>query len=449
MGMMADHAQASDETALPGLASREAAARAIETTLGARIQLDDALAKETLLLDARDASLARAIAVTAFRHYGTLHRALDARLERGLASLPRPAQAILLAAAAQIVHLDAADHAAVDLAVTQVRGLPQGMRFAGLANAVLRRLSEQAGTLRAQAETDGITLPQWLDETLEVCWGVDALAAMRRIMAHESALDITVRGDAERWAALLDAELLPTGSLRLRGRTPVHELSGYDSGAWWVQDASAAIPVRLLGDVAGLRVADLCAAPGGKTLQLAAAGAQVTAVDRSAPRLQRLVANLARVGLSADIRASDAASFTAAPFDAVLLDAPCTATGTIRRHPDIAWTKTPADQGKLAALQGRLLDQAVNLTRPGGRLVFCTCSLQPEEGEDQIASLLARRGDVRLVPIRAGEIGVPEAVTPEGFFRALPHQLPGPTPRMSGWGGFFAARLERRLPEAR
>jgi 16S rRNA (cytosine967-C5)-methyltransferase len=229
----------------------------------------------------------------------------------------------------------------------------------------------------------------------------------------------------------------------------VHELPGYESGAWWVQDASAAIPARLLGDVAGLRVADLCAAPGGKTMQLAAAGAQVTAVDRSAPRLKRLAANLARVGLSADIRAVDATSFTAEPFDAVLLDAPCTATGTIRRHPDIAWTKTPEDQAKLAALQARLLDQAINLTRPGGRLVFCTCSLQPEEGEDQIVALMARRDDVRLVPITADEVGVPDAVTPDGFFRALPHQLSGATPRMSGWGGFFAARLERKLPEAR
>jgi 16S rRNA (cytosine967-C5)-methyltransferase len=437
------------ERPLPGLASREAAARAIETTLSARIQLDDALARVTAPLEARDAGLARAIAITAFRHFGALHAALDARLERGLVSLPRPAQAILLAAAAQIVHLDAADHAAVDLAVTQVRGLPQGMRFAGLANAVLRRLSEQADALRAEADADGVGLPIWLDETLEVSWGREALAAMRRVMAHEPALDLTVRADAGRWASLMDAELLPTGSLRLRGRTPVHELPGYDSGAWWVQDASAAVPARLLGDVAGLRVADLCAAPGGKTMQLAAAGAQVTAVDRSAPRLKRLAANLARVGLSADIRAVDATNFTAEPFDAVLLDAPCTATGTIRRHPDIAWTKTPADQAKLAALQARLLDQAINLTRPGGRLVFCTCSLQPEEGEDQIAALMARRDDVRLVPITADEVGVPDAVTPDGFFRALPHQLSGATPRMSGWGGFFAARLERKLPEAR
>jgi 16S rRNA (cytosine967-C5)-methyltransferase len=253
----------------------------------------------------------------------------------------------------------------------------------------------------------------------------------------------------------------PNGSTRCfcqsdRCACAAASLPGFADGAWWVQDAASAAAGRLVQARPGERIADLCAAPGGKTLQLAAAGAQVTAVDRSPQRMRILEANLARCGLSAEIVVKDALDvrigssdaepfdakpFDAKPFDAVLLDAPCSATGTIRRHPDIAWTKTPQDRDKLADLQRRLLDHAVTLLKPGGRLIYCTCSLEPQEGEHQAHAFLQRHPGWRLDHIDAGEVGLPDSITPEGVFRALPHQIVGDSPRLGGWGGFFAARF--------
>ena len=221
-------------------------------------------------------------------------------------------------------------------------------------------------------------------------------------------------------------------------------LPGYAEGAWWVQDAAAALPVRLLGDIRGRSVADLCAAPGGKTLQLALAGAEVTAVDRLDARMARLRDNLRRVDLAATMVVADVETWEAGPFDAVLLDAPCSATGTIRRHPDIPWRKTEADIAQLSAFQARLLERAIGLTRPGGTLVFCTCSLEPEEDEDLIAAALDRDPRIRRKPIDPAEIaGIAEFVTPQGDLRTLPCQWSDPEPRMSGLDGFYAARLER------
>ncbi|HEY7971866.1 MAG TPA: RsmB/NOP family class I SAM-dependent RNA methyltransferase, partial [Xanthobacteraceae bacterium] len=213
---------------------------------------------------------------------------------------------------------------------------------------------------------------------------------------------------------------------------------------WWVQDAAAALPVRLFGDVRGRAVADLCAAPGGKTAQLACLGAQVTAVDRSPARLERVRENLARLSLAADIVQADAATLAAGPFDGVLIDAPCSSTGTIRRHPDIAWLKQEADFPGLTSLQVRLLDHAVNLTRPGATIVFCTCSLEPEEGEALIADFLAREPRVRRRPVDPAEVaGQGELLTPAGELRTLPTHFPAPDPRLAGLDGFYAVRLVR------
>jgi 16S rRNA (cytosine967-C5)-methyltransferase len=226
---------------------------------------------------------------------------------------------------------------------------------------------------------------------------------------------------------------------------PVAELDGYAAGEWWVQDAAAALPARLLGVGPGMRVVDLCAAPGGKSAELAIAGASVTAVDRSAERLKRFAANFQRLRLEAEIVVSNVLAFEAPPFDATLIDAPCTATGTIRRHPDVAWTKRQGDLPGLIELQSRLLDKAVGLTRPGGRIVYCACSLEPEEGEGQIATLLRRNPDVRRIPIGREEIGgLDECLNAAGELRTLPCHLQGATPRLSGLDGFFAARLQRR-----
>jgi 16S rRNA (cytosine967-C5)-methyltransferase len=224
-------------------------------------------------------------------------------------------------------------------------------------------------------------------------------------------------------------------------------MPGFAEGIWWVQDAAAALPARLFGNVAGRRVADLCAAPGGKTLQLAQAGAHVTAVDRSEPRLSRLRENLQRCGLAADVVAADATEWDGAdgsPFDAVLIDAPCSSTGTIRRHPDIAWLKRAADLAPLTGLQRRLLERAITLTRPGGTIVFCTCSLEPEEGEQLVASVLADHPEIQRKPISTSEFSELDGlITPAGELRTLPCAWPDADPRMAGLDGFYAARLDR------
>ncbi len=238
---------------------------------------------------------------------------------------------------------------------------------------------------------------------------------------------------------------MPTGSLRLSTHQPITELAGYAEGEWWVQDAAAALPARLLPIGPGRRVADFCAAPGGKAAQLAAAGAEVVAIDRSAERLKRLAANFERLRLHADVVVADIATLKAAPFDAILLDAPCLATGTIRRHPDIAWTKKPGDIAALALTQSRMLDKAVELVKPGGAIVYSTCSIEPEEGEQQIAALLRRNPDVARSAIKAEEVGgLSELLNENGELRTLPSHLPAVEPRLAGLDGFFAARLIRR-----
>ncbi|MGL4440753.1 MAG: RsmB/NOP family class I SAM-dependent RNA methyltransferase [Bosea sp. (in: a-proteobacteria)] len=427
-----------------GLAARHAASLAFERTLAAGQQLDDVLDHQiaaTRGLEPRDAGLVRAIAITTFRHLGTITRAIDARAERGAASLPRPVQAILATATAQILFLEAADHAAVDLAVAQTKLQPQGMRFAGVVNAILRKIVREAEMIRSAIDPLAHDTPDWLRQGWIAAYGPEQASQIAASMSQELALDISVKSDAAEWADRLEAVLLPTGSLRVPARTPVHELPGYDEGAWWVQDAASAVPARLLGVKPGEAVLDMCAAPGGKTAQLASFGAKVTALDRSAQRLKILEANMARLDLDISIATADATTFEHAPFDAVLLDAPCTATGTIRRHPDAAWTKTPADEVKLIALQAKLIDRAVALTRPGGRLIYCTCSLQPGEGENQVMAALARHPRLELAPMSDTEVGLSGSTTSRGEFRALPNQLQGSTVRLSGWGGFFAARF--------
>ncbi|QEL24684.1 MFS transporter [Bosea sp. F3-2] len=431
----------------PGLGARRLAAEIIDEVLRARTALDETL--ERLLpdsgLDAADAGLARAIAVTAFRRLGTIQHAIDERLDRGSPRHSGPFEPILTAAAAQILFLDVPDHAAVDLAIRHLHEDARSARYAALGNAVLRRLVRERDQVLAETAADPFRdTPDWLAESWNETYGADAAAAIAASHREEPPLDITVKADSARWAEALDGIALPTGSVRLRERQAIAGLPGFDEGEWWVQDAAAALPVKLLAPQSGERIADLCAAPGGKTAQIAAAGADVTALDRSAPRLRRLKTNLARLGLTADVVTADAAGWKAEPFDAVLLDAPCSATGTIRRHPDVAWTKLPEDRDRLASLQARLLDAAAALTKPGGRLIYCTCSLEAEEGEAQIVAFLARHPQFRRKPVEAAEIGgLTEAIDANGDIRTLPHQLKGESPRLSGWAGFYASRLIR------
>ncbi|BAU89173.1 16S rRNA m5C967 methyltransferase, S-adenosyl-L-methionine-dependent [Methylorubrum populi] len=440
------------DATVPGLAARHVAREAVATLLGpARgLALEDALAQagRVARLDAGEAALARAIATASFRRLGFIKAALAARLRDGL-PVDRPhLLALLVTGAAQILDLAVADHAAVDLSVRLAKADAQLQHLAPLVNAVLRRIARQRDAIRAQ-EGDPLAhnTPDWLARRWRATYG--EAEAQRIAAAHleGAAVDLTVPRDRETWAERLGGLSLDLGSIRLAEvRDSVAELPGYAEGAWWVQDAAAALPVRLLAPGPGERVADLCAAPGGKTAQIAAAGATVTAVDRSAARLERLGRNLERLGLSAEVRAADALELPEdAPFDAVLLDAPCSATGTIRRHPDVAWTKSETDVIRLAGLQRRLLDKAARLTRPGGRLVYCTCSLESEEGGGQIADFLNRNPDFERIAVTPDQLaGHAELIDAAGDLRTLPSHLAGGTGRAGGLDGFFASVLRQR-----
>ncbi len=430
----------------PGLAARRIAAEIIEGVLRRARPLDEQLEAHPglALLADRDRALARRLIATVLRRLGTLRHLLGLFLQQGLpANAPRVETALLIGAA-QILWLDVPNHAAVDLAVRLARADRNAMHFAGLVNAVLRRIAKEGEQRIAEIGSTEIDTPAWLMKRWVRAYGADTARAIATAHELEPPLDLTVKSDAPSWAEKLGGTVLPTGTVRSIASGRVSQLPGYAEGAWWVQEAAAALPARLLGDIRGLRVADLCAAPGGKTAQLAHAGALVTAVDRSETRLKRLRENLTRLGLQAETIAADATEWTADPFDAVLLDAPCSSTGTIRRHPDVPWIKKETDIGTLASLQRRLLDRAVSLVKPGGTLVYCVCSLEPEEGIDQVTALLQRQPGLRRLPIRAEEIGgLADLVTPAGDLRSLPCHLPDPNPRLSGIDGFYAARLQR------
>jgi 16S rRNA (cytosine967-C5)-methyltransferase len=406
---------------------------------------DEAFARaaETRNLPGRDRAFARLIATTALRHRGSLQAVLSTYFAKPLPERMGRLEEILLAAAAQLLLLGTPPHAAISLAVDQCRADSAAKRFANLTNAVLRRLSESGQGRLADLDNVALTFPDWLLSRWSDAYGPIAARQIARASLLEPALDLTVKSDPERWAAEIGAVVLPTGSLRCAQAGRVEDLPGYDDGTWWVQDAAAALPVKLLGEVAGLSVLDLCAAPGGKTAQLAAAGADVTAVDKSAGRLSRLTENLSRLRLTAKTVVSDALTFQSeTPFDAILLDAPCTSTGTIRRHPDILYLKRPEDVAALAALQKRLLEHSAGLLKPGGVLVYCTCSLEPEEGEKQIAAFLDAHPEFTRRPILLGENVIPMAWrTADGDLRTLPSQLSELPEGIQGLDGFFAASL--------
>ena len=429
----------------PGLAARRIAADILDAVLRRKRPLDGELESGDLdTLAERDRALARNIVATTLRRLGTLRHLLGEALKRGLPKEAPRVESALLVGAAQILFLDVPDHAAVDLSVRLAQADRYASRYAGLVNAVLRRLAQDGARRLAALDTVRLDTPDWLMRRWIAHYGEDTARAIAAANGREPALDLSVKRDPQGWAERLGGRVLPTGTVRVAAAGPVTQLAGFDDGVWWVQDAAAALPARLLGDLHGKSVADLCAAPGGKTAQLALAGARVTAVDRSAPRMARLRQNLERLNLQAEIVVADAGAWQGGPFDAVLIDAPCSSTGTIRRHPDIPWLKGETDLAKLTALQARLLDNAVTLLKPGGTLVYCVCSLEPEEGGDQIAALLARSPALRRVPIAADEIGgLAELVTPTGELRTLPCHLADADSAWAGLDGFYAARLQR------
>jgi 16S rRNA (cytosine967-C5)-methyltransferase len=447
-------ARTSPQPEVPGLAARRIAADILDGVLRRRLSLDEQLSGKgahpaIAALADRDRALMRRLAATVLRRLGTLRHALGTFLERGFPGDAPRCETIMLVGAAQILWLDVPDHAAVDLSVRLAQADRRAARYAGLVNAVLRRVAQNREALIAD-DTPRDT-PDWLLARWTEAYGVDTARAIAKANGHEPALDLTAKENAASWAERLRGRVLPTGTIRTLALGSITMLPGFTEGAWWVQDAAAALPVPLLGDIQGRSVADLCAAPGGKTAQLAHAGAHVTAIDRSPARLARLRDNLARLGLKAETVAADVLEWSpesanGGAFDAVLLDAPCSSTGTIRRHPDIPWLKSEADLTVLTSLQQRLLDRAVALTKAGGTLVYCVCSLEPEEGERQIEALLAREPHVKRQPITAAEVGgCAEMVTADGDLRTLPQYWPDPDPRWGGLDGFYAARLVRTV----
>ena len=440
------------EASLPaGLAARQAAVLILETILDRYEPLDraqDVQAARLDRLEARDRGFALNLVRVVLRRLLFLGAAVDRLIERPLPPEARRVRHILLVAAAQICELGTPPHAAVSLAVEQCRRDRGVRRFDKLVNAVLRRVAASAELVATTWDRHAGDIPPWLFARWIATFGEVTARRIAAASLVRAPLDLSVKADPERWAAELGATLLPTGSLRLADAGAVQELAGYASGDWWVQDAAAALPVGLLGAISGLAVADLCAAPGGKTAQLAAGGARVTAVDNSASRVSRLIENLTRLNLSAQVDVVTAEIETWAPagtFDAVLLDAPCTATGTLRRHPDILHLKSAQDIVRLAETQARLLRHAAHHVRPGGMLVYCTCSLETEEGAHQIDRFLVETPAFSRIPVATHEIGgQPEWITPAGDLRTLPFHLSNPEPGLAGIDGFYAARLRRR-----
>ena len=428
-----------------GLAARRVAARCLDEILERKRLSDEVLGRdaEVAALAPRDRAFLHALLLTALRHLGQIDRALASVLERPLPRKSGAAMRILQIAAAQLLFMAMAPHAVVDTAVRQAKADPGARHFNGVINGVLRNLARNPDAALRAAGGPERNIPGWCWTRWVKTYGAEAAAGIAAASLVAPALDLTPVANGADWATRLNGRELPTGSIRLApDHEAVEELPGYGDGAWFVQDAAAAVPARLLGDVRGLAVLDLCAAPGGKTLQLAAAGARVTAVDKSAGRLVRLSENLARTGLEAEVVTGDAETAMAGrSFDAVLLDAPCSATGTLRRHPEVLLIKSEPQVHEMAVVQRRLLAAAARLVRPGGLLVFCTCSLEPEEGEAQAAYFLGREAGFAAVPLEVGEAGLPSnLVTAAGWFRARPDLALGES---SGMDGFFAARFRR------
>jgi 16S rRNA (cytosine967-C5)-methyltransferase len=428
--------------------ARHTALSLLETVLAKRLAFDDAFARAVEPLAPQDRGFVRQLCATTLRRLGQIDDLIDGCLQKPLPpGLPAPRDVLRLGVA-QLLFLNTPAHAAIDTSVTLADEHPDKRvaSFKGVVNAVLRRLSQEGAAKRARQDGARLNTPKWLWDSWARAYGGPAARQIAEMHLREPPLDLTLKPaeDARQWASRLGGKLLPTGTVRVAGAGRVEELAGYDAGAWWVQDAAAALPARLLGDLAGRAVVDLCAAPGGKTAQLAAAGATVTAVDRSAPRLRTLNANLRRLRLSAEVVTADGAAWAPpAPVDAVLLDAPCSATGTIRRHPDVALLKTERDVASMRPVQAALLKNAARMLKPGGTLVYCVCSLQPEEGPRQVEAFLKASPDFVRRPVTPAEVGgLAELVTRDGDLRTLPFHLA----EQGGMDGFYAARLVRKEP---
>ena len=420
-----------------GVEARVAAGILLNAALDGRGGMDAAQAfREVSSLPAPDRAFARAVAMAALRRLGEIDQILDRKLQK---SPPLAVRTILRVALAQTLVLETPAFAAVSTAVKLAERDTKTRPYKNLVNAVLRGIDREGPGLTT-AESN---LPEWLIARWRAVYGEATVTGLALAAREEPATDVSLKPevDAAALAEALEGEILPGGTIRTKRRGDLATWPGFEDGVWWVQDAAAAVPVRLLAPQAGEQVVDFCAAPGGKTLQIAASGASVVALDRSTQRLKRLHENLARTELKAEVVAVPAEDWEDdRTFDAVLLDAPCTATGTFRRNPEVLRATKPADVAKLADVQHRLLDAAAERVKPGGRLIYCVCSLEREEGETQIIAFLRRNPAFRTTPAVPANIGAPEeALTPEGWLRILPSMWA----EKGGLDGFFVARLER------
>jgi 16S rRNA (cytosine967-C5)-methyltransferase len=434
-----------NKTNVPGLALRLQAAERLSDVLKGG---DFAPFAVSEIADGRDRALANRLVTTALRRHGQIDVIMGRLLERGLPKKAGNFEAILRLSLAQLLFLpDLGAHSAIFLAGEAIKSDQKSRHVAGLMNAVLRSAQRQAESFTVLPP--GALLPQEVGERWSATYGVDTTLRFAELLTETPPLDLTVKTPTAEQAAALGGELLGADTVRIISRDkPVNELPGYAEGDWWVQDAAAAIPARLVNLPAGARVLDMCAAPGGKTAQLVKAGYSVTALDNDAPRLERLGSNLQRLGYQAETVLADGTSWTPeAGFDGVLLDAPCTATGTFRRHPEVLWHRGVNDIKSRAGLQRRFIANAIRCLNPGGVLLYCVCSLEPEEGEAQAAWIAGDVADLVADPIRADEIAyLPEAVRADGTVRTHPGLALGHGTAVRGGGldGFFIARYRKR-----
>ena len=428
-----------------GLASRQAAVAILSQVLRRKRPLDQAAAEilAASSLAPRDWGFARAIAAASLRRFGQL----EALIRAFVPKTPPPHKAgptleILIAGAAELLFLNVPAHAAVDAANKLAQSDLKAVHFKALINAVLRRVSIEGPSLLAQQDAAALNVPDWLFER----WIANYGEARARLIADAHLpippLDLTLKASDDPYTDFSGAAHQAPGRVRLKDAGKIENLPGFQEGRWWVQDFAASLPATLLGDVAGRTIIDLCAAPGGKTLQLASAGARVISVDAVPERLALIRDNLARTKLSAELIAADARDWRPeAPSPFVLLDAPCTATGTIRRHPDLPWLKSAADLVNAESLQSELLDAAGAMTAAGGTLVYAVCSLEPEEGFEQVESFLRRRTDFVRSELGPDAAVDPSFITPKGDLTTLPFYRAD----KGGMDGFYAARLKRLL----
>ena len=435
----------------PGLESRLLAIEILSAVLVNRRGLDDSLEQafstdRFKALEPRDRGFGRLLAVSVLRNKHKLQTIIDGLLDRPLKASASRANLILLLGAAQLLELSAPAHAVIDTAVNLCRQHRSTGGFDRLTNAVLRRVDKQETRDRYKTISVTENYPAWMIARWRRAYETDIAEQIASACLTEAPLDISVKSNPQAWAEQLEGIVTANGSVRRKNDGKIEDLTGYDEGSWWVQDAAATIPVQLLGYINGWKVAAICAAPGGKTAQLAARGAEVVAVDLSHERLRRVEANLMRLKLSAELQEADATDWSSdaagMEFDAVLVDAPCTASGTIRRHPDILHLKQADDVRKLAITQAQILANAAGLVRNGGTLVYCTCSLEPEECEMQIEEFLAQNSSFARSPIKSDEFdGLEEFITPAGDIRTLPFHWSDYEDGLKGIDGFYASRL--------